>query len=225
MNYRCECGLSYVPGSPEDEQQHSRIHTEYDLGPAIAELCHVPRIGLIGDLPVHVVDSSVLCADRYKLAYVAMVAQRSMSSYPAGYDGTITVDDQHLYVVADKARAVAFVLTALEGRFWHLRWKQDGSIDLVEQMATLRRGYKISRVWVAARYRRKGLSNALIRLSAGHLNTEIADLGWELPFTESGTRLVQKLAPHEFWGCGDTYVISKVLHPESIRALPEVAKS
>ncbi|NQU26582.1 MAG: hypothetical protein HQ567_35305 [Candidatus Nealsonbacteria bacterium] len=32
---KCDCGLNYVPGHPEDEAYHAQVHAEYLSGPEI----------------------------------------------------------------------------------------------------------------------------------------------------------------------------------------------
>jgi len=178
---------------------------ESSLGPVIPEMCALPIIGKIGQLSVYLVDSSVETDIRQNIAHVAMVAQRSMPKYPAGYDGSVTEDDQRLYILAAGERAVGFVLTALDERFWRLSWKADGAIELLGQEALLRRGPKVARVWVAGEYRRKRVSIELLQLSVQHWSVEVSALGWELPFTPSGAALVQRILPTLFLGCGDRY--------------------
>lgn len=179
--------------------------TEEDcrLGPIISELRGAKSIGTLNGLSVRLVDSSVPQPDRYKIAHVAMVAQRSMSDYPTGYDGTITEDDQQLYVLAEGERAVAFVLTAFDRRFWRLAWRANGSIELLDRKALLHRGRKVGRVWVASEQRRRGLSARLVKVAAEHLSVEVPELGWELPLSPPGAALVRHFLPTTFYGCGD----------------------
>jgi hypothetical protein len=211
----CKCGLNYVHGHPEDERRHKRLHLEYARGPLLRILPCIPKIGMVEGYHVHLVDSSVPEAKRHQLAHVAMVAQRSMPSYPAGYDGTVTEDDQRLYILADHSRAIAFVLTAFGDRFWHLRWNGHAEDEMVSQQASQKRRAKVGRVWVAANYRRRHFAQQLVQLVCNHLQTNIVDLGWELPFTDSGRELVRSFLCEEFWGCGDFQAVRDTLHPPS----------
>jgi hypothetical protein len=208
---KCDCGLSYVPGHPDDETYHAQIHAEYLSGPEIPVIRLLSPCATDGPLPIYVVDGTCLEAIRCALARVAMVAHRSMPEYPAGYDGTVTEDDQRLYLAADGARIVAMALTTLDDAFWRLAWQADGSLTLIEPVASISRSHKIARVWTAAAYRRRGLALRLIQTASGLLPCAIADLGWELPFTPGGARLVQCLCPEVFWACCDTFTLQEVL--------------
>ncbi len=210
----CECGLTYVPGVLADERLHRRMHTEYSRGPAISSIYLAPRLGVVDDLTVHLVDEFVPFDARRKLAHVAMVAQRTMPRYLSGYDGAITEDNQHLYLLAKRNRAVAFVLSSLAHRFWRLKWTMDFNIELVENAPDLRTGHRVGRVWVASNYRRKGLAKKLVEFMLAHRNQHISLIGWELPFTESGRELVRSLAPLDFLGCGDIQAVRKTIHSQ-----------
>lgn len=206
----CECGLDYVRGLDEDEKYHTKIHAEYARGPKIAVLGRLPSSRLVGGFTFHVIDGSVPFDTRRKLAHVAMVAHRSIPG-PAGYDGTVTEDDQRLYVLAAKSHAVAMVLMALDSYFWKLAWGPRGSLELVEQQALSHRGPKVARVWVAANHRRKGLVISLILEAATHLGVDPQEFGWELPFTEGGSAVVRKFSPAAFLGCCDGFTLREVL--------------
>lgn len=210
----CECGLRYVRGLSEDEDYHAKLHEEYALGPVIPKVCAVPSITKVGNLAVHVVDASVPLDVRQDIARVAMVAARSMPEYPTGYDGTITEDDPRLYVLATGDRTVGFVLTAFDESFWRLSWKADGVIELLENTPSLHRGTKVGRVWVAAKYRRKGLSTQLVEIAAQHMSVEVSELRWELPFTPGGSALVRHISPHIFLGCGNQFALREALNPK-----------
>lgn len=191
----CECGLDYVRGLDEDEKYHAKIHAEYTRGPKMAVLGRLPSFGLVGDFTFHVIDGSVPFDTRRKLAHVAMVAHRSIPD-PAGYDGTVTEDDQRLYVLATKSHAVAMALTALDSYFWKLAWGPHGSVELVEREALSRREPKVARVWVAANHRRKGLATSLILESARHLEVDPKKARVGTPF-------------HRRWLSGCTEVLAR----------------
>jgi len=207
----CECGLDYVRGSAEDEKYHAKLHAEYAHGPKIAVLRLLPNLGLVGEFKFHAVDITVPFDIRQKLAYAAMVACRSIPG-PAGYDGTVTGDDQRLYILSAKSNVVAMVITALDTYFWKLAWGSNGSVKLMEQEALLRTSPKVARIWVAANYRRKGLATSLIIETSKHLGVDTQMLGWELPFTESGSAVVRKFSPVAFLGSCDAFTLREVLN-------------
>ena len=204
MSHRaCICGLSYVRGLPKDEAKHRKIHSEYFIGPSIPSISKAPILDDIDGLAVHVVDERTPFEVRRKIAHVAMVGQRSMSGYPAGYDGTVNEEHQRLYVLVEMQRTIGFVLSATDTRFWKLAWTLDDNVQLLDRNPSLHPGSKIGRVWVAAKYRRKGLAKKLVFIASKNLGVVPSEFGWELPFTIAGTALVRSLAPSTFYGCGD----------------------
>lgn len=188
-----------------------------DCGPLIPDLLIAPILANFAGFSVRLVDGSVPQSSREKIAHVAMVAQRSMHPYPAGYDGTVTEDDQRLYVLAAEERAIAFVLTAFDTRFWHLSWRVDGKVELLQNIALLHRGPKVGRVWVATKQRRRGFSARLIEVATQQLGVEVPALGWELPLSPDGMALVRHLLPSAFYGCGDRYALGQAINPQGIR--------
>lgn len=104
---RCDCGLDYVSGHPEDEEEHARIHAEYSFGPEIPAVERVSPCGIYRTFSLYEINQACPIAIRRELAHVAWVACHSMSGYPLGYDGSVTEDDQRLYIAADNAHIVA----------------------------------------------------------------------------------------------------------------------
>ena len=195
---------------------HKKIHAEYLSGPEIPSVHQLYHSTTIGDLSIYIIDGTCPMETRRELSHVAMVAQRSMPNYPAGYDGTITEDDQRLFIAADGTHIVAMVLTMFDDIFWQLGWQNGGSIKLVDQVPLKHRRYKVTRAWTAGAYRHKGLACQLIKVASNMLSYNIVDLGWELPFTKNGTHLVKRLCPNIFWGCGDSFSLSQTLEEESV---------
>ena len=211
MPIKCECGLTYVPGHPDDEIEHERWHAEYLHGPKITAVRELTSIATINSFSVYVVDGSCPLPTRLKLAQVASVAKRSMSDYPAGYDGTVDEDDQRLYIAVDGVRVVAMIITGLEDFFWKCGWNEDGSFKFWHQPPEKRRSYKVARVWTAPSYQGKGLASQLIQIVSDQLSCNIVDLGWELPLSKSGENLVKRFCPDLLWGCGDAITLRKYL--------------
>lgn len=210
MATTCECGLGYVKGYPDDEKYHRRLHREYAQGPVIEVLSLTPALETHNNLTIHLVDSSVPIFNRRKIAHIAMVAQRSMPDYKTGYDGTVTEDDQRLYVVREKKRAVGFLLTANCHGFWHLRWANE-KVELVSKQPLLETRPTIARVWIAANYRKKGLAKQLICCAALNLGIEENAFCWEMPFTAQGAALARSFYPYLFLGSCDNYTLHQLL--------------
>lgn len=82
---------------------------ELASGPKLAGLRDAPIVGTVCGLPVHVVSSSMSQPRRRAIARIAYVAQRAVPTFKTSYDGTVTEDDQRLYIVRRHERAIAFV--------------------------------------------------------------------------------------------------------------------
>ena len=117
-----------------------------------------------------------------------------MPSFKTGYDGTVTEADQRLYVLRRHDRAIAFALTALDDRFWHLEWRDEALIQIqMSKPEELReRRSKVGRVWVATEERKQGLGGALVVAALSHLAVEPSEVGWEFPFTDAGQRAPER---------------------------------
>lgn len=211
MATKCECGLTYVPGHPEDEIQHEQWHTEYFYGPEITAVRELTSIATLNSFSVYVVDGSCPLETRLKLAQVAIVAKRSMPDYPAGYSGAVDEYDQRLYIAVDGVRIVAMIITGLEDFFWKCSWNDDGSFKFWHQQPEKRRSYKVARVWTAPSCQSKGVASQLIQIVSDQLSCNIVDLGWELPLSVPGKNLVKRFCPDLLWGCGDTITIRNYL--------------
>jgi GNAT superfamily N-acetyltransferase len=202
---------AYSVTSPSRCYMHYPTEEDCSLGPIIPAVRKTPVVGNIGELSVHVVDRSVPQPIRFKLAHVALVAQRAMPHYPAGYDGTVDERDQRLYLLAADDRIVAFVLTALEERFWRLSWDFSRRFKLVDEAPLLRCGFKVARVWVAPERRRRGLALQLLGVTSTHLDCPIAELGWELPFSVDAESLMRRVLPSALLGCGESHTLYETL--------------
>lgn len=207
----CECGLAYVKGHPEDERVHRKRHNEFNHGPTVRELSKVPTLSSFGDFAIKRVDSNVPLPVRAAVARVAFVAQRETPEFKVGYDGTITDENPILYVAASSHRAVAMVLIATTSRSWHLRWIEQGRACLVTHICDPAVRPKVGRVWVAAKARRQGIARRLLAAVTVDVATPIDQLAWQLPFSEPGAKLVQSLAPSDWFGDGDMFDLEAVL--------------
>ncbi len=209
---KCECGLTYVPGEPDDERVHAKVHAEYLSDPEISSVRQLDQITTIGDFSIYVIDNTCPMEIRRELSHVAFVAHQTMPDYPAGYDGTITEDDPRLFIAVDGMNVIAMVLTEFDDYFWRLAWKDGCSVELVDTVQLEhRRRYKVARAWTAADYQHNGISSQLIQIASNKLSCNIADFGWELPFTSCGKHLVKRLCPKFFLGCGDFFSLNEAL--------------
>ena len=210
----CECGLTYVVGSPEDEDLHARIHAEYLRGPVIPVLKYLSRSETFGPLAVYFIDSTLPLPVRQNFRDVAVVWARAIPG-PAGYDGTVDEHDQRVLVAAEGDRVVGAAVTAFDDYAWPLRWTPEGSIEMRDEKALTHRRCKVARVWTAGAYRRRGLALHLVQLASRLLSCGVGEMGWELPFTRSGEGLVKRLCPDAFWRGGDRYTLARGLDPKS----------
>lgn len=207
---KCECGLSYVSGVPEDEEAHACMHAEYQRGPQLPWLLSLDPADEVLGFPLYRVDRSVASQLRSRLAHAALVAHRSMSEYPAGYDGTVTEDDQRLYLIADDFRAVSLAIVSRDNRFWSLSWSNGGATLRRPEAATDHR-YKVARLWTAKDYRLLGLAVGLVKFVANDVAVSLGQMGWELPLTDAGAVFLRSFLPDEWWGCGDGEAVRETI--------------
>ncbi len=139
---QCECGLTYVPGEPDDEEMHTRDHNVYLRGPVLPSLSSVDTSGAVATFPLFIIDGSVPQSVRHEL--VDVVCAASPPEFPAGYDGTVTEYQETLFLVVDGDRAVALGITALDDNYWKLSWKCDGTVELVSKDVNPKRRLKIA---------------------------------------------------------------------------------
>lgn len=211
MSVRCECGLTYAPGIPDDEVLHRHIHSEYATGPHVRELQHLAKVGLVENLTVKCVDSGTPSKVARKVAHVAMVAQREIPGMAGFYgDGS---GDQRLYVLEEEDRCVGMVFVANAMAYWRLAWNDSrpGRIELVDRAAVVETLPVIARVWIAADYRSRGLARGLLLFAIANCAATTATVCWELPFTAGGEALVRSLLPKSFRGSCDAYQMGQVL--------------
>ena len=177
---------------------HPLTEDDVAYGPVIPELGQTIALEHIGGGTVQLVDASVPLSVRCAAARVAYAAQRSTPSYKTGYDGTVTEDDQRLYVLSMNGRAVGLVLTAFQPRVWKVMWTHPGKVSRDGEVPLLGKATVIARVWVAEKSRTRGLGRNLVALAIRHLNIEVSNVGWEFPFTDSGSALVRRFCPSRF---------------------------
>lgn len=177
---------------------HPLTEDEVVCGPVIPELARTTSLGHIGRATVRLVDGSVPFPVRCAAARVAYAAQRSMPSYKTGYDGTVTEDDQRLYVLTMDGRAIGLVLTALQSRVWKVIWTQDENVSRDGELPLCGRTPVVARVWVAEKSHKRGFGRNLLAIALRHLGIAASDVGWEFPFTESGAALVKLFCPSRF---------------------------
>ena len=207
----CECGLTYVSGIDEDEKQHEIWHDEYLHGATLHDMHALSVISSVAVYPLVVVDAAIPREARFRLSKAAYVAQRATPDYPAGYDGTISEADEKLFLARDGDRAIGVVLTASDEGYWRLAWTHEGTAQLLDRNPYRGPRQKIGRVWVAKAYRRRSIGSLMVRAVVEFLGYEVSDIGWELPLTEDGSALLQKLVPSKWWGRGDSFALQNTL--------------
>ena len=182
---------------------------EVALGPLLPELIHTSVLDEVGNATIRLVDGSVPLPIRRAIARVAYVAQRSMPAYMAGYDGTVTEDDQRLYVLSRETRAIGIVLTALQNRSWRVEWSKEGALYRLTDAPCQTRLPVIARIWVASTNRRTGLGRKIVECAIAHLGLSASAVGWELPFTSYGAIFVKALFPSTFLISCDIVTLKK----------------
>lgn len=209
----CECGLQFISG--RDDEFHAKFHAEYLHGPSISILEELISIERISGHPLFVIDSVVPEGKRDLFTKVADTAQASMQDYPIGYDGTVDEREQAMFVLASRDRAIGMVIVHIDNPCWHLSWLEGGECRMVESVASPAPRRIVSRVWIAAAYRRQRLAHQLLQAVARHYSIECKDLGWELPLTAAGEQLLRRLVPGTWFGRADQFTLTKLLKGSS----------
>lgn len=194
----CKCGETYVVGNPENEVWHNQVHDEYLNGLNVTEVQSLQSIAWREQLRIAVINNSVEEPIRKAIARVAMVAHRCMPSYKACYYGTNSEENLSLYALVDNTRIIGMVIMSYEEHLCWYTWNAKGDLQPCITDFTSHGGPKITRVWIAASYRSRGLAQWLVREVAADLSCLVSDMGWEMPFTESGEKLAKSLCPKEF---------------------------
>jgi GNAT superfamily N-acetyltransferase len=186
-----------VRGNAEDEAAHATAHDEFANGfPLDDWRRHV--VTVIEGMPVIEVVASAPQAIRDQVACLALLAHRETPSFRAGYYGADEAQiDRRAYATIVDGRASAFLVVELGSRSWPALWIGN-DIYLARRNADEGERRVVQRVWVASKYRRKGLAKALVNGVLGHLRTTYADAAWEGPFTSSGHALIRSLCPETF---------------------------
>lgn len=209
---RCECGLDFVPGHPADEQSHARWHDEVFNGLPVTGLGGT-QVGTLRDFTLWRCDGSQDRATRKAYADVALVAQRTMQDYPAGFDADSK--DAVAYLLCSRERAVGLCLVAQNSAFWVLHWRSDGSVECPKPNAhDVCRRPTIGRVWVATTLQKQSLGTELVHFVASDFGLPVGEFGWELPLTRAGAALLRRLVPGTWFGRGDSFALEATLHPE-----------
>lgn len=209
----CECGLSYVRGNDEDEALHRGIHDAFMSGPSLPELSAAEPVGRIDSFGIVRVSNESPQRERVDAAQLALVANREMSGYKSGYDGSISDPPLTVWALLDGERAIGFVLMGETERSWRLRWVSPNRATLISHYADSERRHVVARVWIAASYRRQGLARQLLHFCIDSAGTTAASVTFQLPFTPQGQRLVHSMLPDQWFGDGDAFDLDGVLRP------------
>jgi GNAT superfamily N-acetyltransferase len=205
---KCECGLTYVPGIEKDDTYHFEHHDKWVNGQPISVSPYERVIGNIDGR--NVLESSMAIPQSYRreLAEVARLAHYDMADYPIGYDGSDDTEfESRAYILMERDRGVGLIIIWRGNRFWPFVW-DNGKEILLSQSATEAERWAIARIWIVSKLRKRGFAKQLLNMVAGHLSTELCELGWELPFTDTGRYLVKSVCPKGFLGSEDVFFIS-----------------
>ncbi len=194
---RCpKCGMAYVPGLLEDEEEHSRYCDLMMNGPPAGALERAHTIWTNGvDRIALVTDSSPL--EQRQLAHdVSRCANREV-----GYDGGIyrhydPPDERQIqiFLYSRFSRAVGMMLFERRTKVWRCTW--NGVCVEQTEIPSL---WSIGFVWTHKRYRRAGIACTLFEEARRALDLSKSDIGWYTPFSEAGEAFVHKLYPTYFF--------------------------
>lgn len=202
----CECGCTYVVGSPEDEAVHGEQHEEFLLGPDIPEFRNLKSIVSKDSLKLVLVNNSSNQTIRGAIAKVAEVAQRCSPDFKSGYYGSNSENETNLYALVKGTRIAGMVITSLETRFSRYKWDKEGGVYPSEHIDSEDKRVKIARIWIAQNYRRQRWANWLINEISDYTGCATQDLIWEMPLTANGASFIKSMYPEAFSGCGDVFL-------------------
>ncbi len=210
---KCECGLSYVAGHPEDEERHRIVHEEYVNGPQLSVLTTGEKVDEVDEFAVVRVSDESTEEVRSAAAKLARVAHYSIR-HSISYDGS-TGHELIVYALLHGKHAIGYLLIGKTRLSWCLRWIGQGKAELISKEANLDERIVIARIWIAKNYQRKGLARRLIEVVVTTENQEISNMTYQLPFTAAGTCLIQALVPDTWYGDGDAFDLQDILERSS----------
>ena len=206
-----------------DDEIHHKYHSEYLKGPVIPIIRELTAFKVIDGYPVFVISGRTPLSRRKLFVELALVAQRSMQDYPAGYDGTVDEADQTMLVLADGENAIGMVLVAISSPFWSMSWSKEGLARLDSPIPLQKPLRTVARIWTAASYRRRKLASSLLRETANYYKLACEELGWELPLTKVGASLLRTVVPGRWLGRGDAFALQQTLEEYGAIEIPNRA--
>lgn len=207
---KCECGIKYVTGYPDEEERHRIRHEEYLNGPQLPVLTTGEKITIIDEYTVIRVSDESAEEIRSAAAKLALAAYYCTPMYPTGYDGS-TGHKLIVYAILHSKHAIGYSLIGETRRSWYLRWIGQGKAELISNEANLEKRVVIARLWIAKNYRKKGLARRLIKVVGKTENQETRNMTYQLPFTSAGSCLIQSLVPDTWYGEGDASDLQDIL--------------
>jgi GNAT superfamily N-acetyltransferase len=215
MLKKCECGLNFVSGDPEEEERHFTVHENYLSGPKLLILSTEKKLAEIDEFVLVRVSDESTKEVRSAAKELAFTAYCSTPQYPVGYDGS-TGHELIVYALLHGEHAIGYLLKGKTRRSWYLRWTNRGKAELIINEANLDERIVIARVWVAKNHQRKGLARRMIETVATTENHGIGNMTYQLPFTSAGTCLIQAIVPDMWYGDGDVFDLQDVLERSSL---------
>ena len=187
LDRRCPCGWQ------GDRDLHDRQHVRWSVGiPIPSRLTFVE--------PVAVVEATAPKMWR-SLAYdCARLAQRDGHyDFPSFThpDSDAEPGDNNLraYLLATTSRVIGYLSVADSPQ--NAPWDFKYETQLSYNDSTTRP--QVGLIFMAKEWRRKGLGAALVRAMAADAGTSVADISWQLPFTNAGQALARSLSPDRVW--------------------------
>ena len=202
---KCECGLMYVPWVKDNEAYHSEHHDKWVNGQPILSVSYERIIGTIGGKDILESSKDLPLPYRAELAKVALLAQRDMSDYPAGYDGSDEDPefDSRAYILRERDRGVGIIILRRRDTFWPFTWNNNRENIVPHNAVSDIKRWVVERIWIVSKLRRQNYGKHFIACVAKYLELNVCDFGWELPFTDNGRLLVKSICPEGFLGTGD----------------------
>ncbi|NGZ96947.1 MAG: hypothetical protein CV089_12640 [Nitrospira sp. WS110] len=203
---RCaKCRLGYSPEVPADRRLHRKIHDEAVFGVpgTIRRMDKVIWSDAFRKITV-VRHRTASLAERNRAERVAQWARQDTDFDFAAYHARDSDDgrDAHVSLLHEADRIVGFLVMERRDFTRKLTWSEWDDPTAKGPYSEMTRGaemWSIGMIWVHVKHRRQGLATLLISQAMKSLGTEMEEVGWYTPFTESSQALARKLCPTDFF--------------------------
>jgi hypothetical protein len=197
-----KCGMAYVKGDAEEEDQHANYCDMIVNGPLI-NLISEPLVIWKDNTHwiVRITDDSP--EDQRKLAHdIGRVANQEMHYTGGIYHYNDPPDERaiQLYVYVVNGRASGILLFEKRTTVWRCTWPPLGEArpSCIEQ-PEISWMWSIGFIWLHSKLRHSGAGQRFFEKSLARVGKSIEHIGWHTPFSQNGATFVRRLCPSAFY--------------------------